>query len=300
MSVAIVGCGGIGLLLAASLLEGGEEVALLERTAERAAALQAITLERQGKKWRFPVRAFAEADRLPPAAWIVIAVKTYDTEGALRQIAPLARRAEGTILLQNGLPRYDLLSALLHRWLIGVTYQGATRKAPGHVFHAGRGPTIVGPVGGSADRATCARAATLFRKGGWEVEERRDIEGEIWTKLLVNSAINPLTAILRIENGQLSTRREAAGLVERIVTEGVAVAEGAGVSLSLPDPLARIWEVCRKTARNRSSMLQDLLSGRPTEIDALNGAIVREGAKRGIPTPVNETLVALIHLLSLR
>ncbi|RME54551.1 MAG: ketopantoate reductase family protein, partial [Deltaproteobacteria bacterium] len=167
MSVTIVGCGGIGLLLAASLIEGGEEVFLLERTPRRAAALQTILREGAEGKKRFPVRAFGDPNDLPPTEWIVVAVKAYDTEGAVRGIADLAHAARATIVLQNGLPRYDVLAAYLPRWLVGVTYQGATRKGTGHVLHAGRGETILGAVGGSAQEDCAEAAAEVFRRGGW-------------------------------------------------------------------------------------------------------------------------------------
>jgi 2-dehydropantoate 2-reductase len=173
------------------------------------------------------------------------------------------------------------------RALLGVTEQGATLVAPGRVRPCGDGPThIAGPDS----------LAAVFRSAGLDARAVDPARGAslAWGKLAVNAGINALSAILRVPNGQLLARPEALTLLECAANEVAEVARAKGIVLPFPDAAAQARRVARATSSNLSSMLQDVLRGVPTEIDAINGAVVREGARLGVPTPANETLLRLL------
>jgi 2-dehydropantoate 2-reductase len=138
-----------------------------------------------------------------------------------------------------------------------------------------------------------------LRSAGFDVLQppASDLQPLIWGKLVVNCGINALTAILRAPNGELLNRPQAAALMDQAALECAQVAQAQNIRLPFADPVARVREVARATAVNRSSMFQDILRGAPTEIDAINGAAAREGARLGVPTPVNETLWRLVKAL---
>ena len=172
---------------------------------------------------------------------------------------------------------------------------GVTKSAEGAVIHAGAGPTYVGPGPGSqVTPEEVAAVVDLFRLAGLECQARDDIDRVLWEKLLVNVAINPLTALLRVPNGTLPDLPEAWQIALAAAAEARAVAGAAGIPLD-GDFEARLRQVCAATARNCSSMLQDVLAGRPTEIEALNGRVSARGAALGVPTPVNDLLTRLLR-----
>ena len=147
-----------------------------------------------------------------------------------------------------------------------------------------------------SDEST-ARLADLFIACGLPAEMSDDLDALVWGKLIVNAGINALTALLRVPNGALATTPEARALAEQAACEAVAVAQARGVRLREPDPVAHVLAVAQATGANRSSMLQDVLRGSPSEIATINGAIVREGRRLGVPTPVNDLLTALVQAL---
>jgi 2-dehydropantoate 2-reductase len=142
-----------------------------------------------------------------------------------------------------------------------------------------------------------AALAELFNACGLPAELSHDLDALIWSKLLVNVGINALTALLRVPNGVLAEAAEARALMAQAVAEAVAVARARGTALAEADPLEHVLAVARATGANRSSMLQDVLRGSPTEIAAINGAVVREGRRLGVPTPVNSLLTSLVQAL---
>jgi 2-dehydropantoate 2-reductase len=200
------------------------------------------------------------------------------------------------VTLQNGVGNRELLADALGENRVGqaVTALGATLIGPGHVRHAGQGTTV---FGSAPDRAGMAALAALFSSCGLPAELSDDLDALVWGKLVVNVGINALTALLRVPNGALATTAEARDLVAQAVAEAVAVAEARGTRLPEADPLAHVLAVAQATGANRSSMLQDALRGSPTEIATINGAVVREGQRIGVPTPVNSMLTALVRAL---
>jgi 2-dehydropantoate 2-reductase len=195
------------------------------------------------------------------------------------------------LTLQNGLGNLEILEKALgpERSAQGITMRGATLLAPGHIRWGGPGPTILGrhPRIGELER--------ILRQVGFDLQVEDDVQAVVWGKLAINAGINPLAALLGLRNGELLDRPEARALMEAAAAEVEAVAAGLGIRLPYPDAAKRVVQVASQTAENTSSMLQDMRRGAPTEIDAINGAVVERARRAGRTAPVNETLWRLVR-----
>ena len=169
-------------------------------------------------------------------------------------------------------------------------------ESRGVVRHAGEGDTVVGAAAASGAEKV-EKLADVLRTAGIEVATADDMQRLVWSKALVNAGINPLTAILGCPNGAIPDDPEAMALVESLLEEGVYVATRKGIDLDEATLIDKVVDVCLRTAVNHSSMLQDVMKGRRTEIDALNGAIASEGRRLGVETPVNRTVTSIVHML---
>jgi len=300
MRIAIIGIGAMGCLFGARLAPW-VDVLMVGTWPEGMAALRerGVTLVDAEGEHIVPVQAISDEGGFEsrPYELALILVKSYQTVRAAEQAAALLAPEGLALTLQNGLGNREALVARLgaERVAQGVTAQGATLLGPGRVYHAGGGPTYLGVTAGTFDRLEAV--ATLFRQAGFETHLAEDIAGLAWGKLVVNAAINPLTALLRVPNGALLENEDARMLMEAAARETAAVAQAQGIVLPFADPAARAREVAARTASNRSSMLQDVLRGGPTEIEAISGAVVCEGRRLGVPTPINETLWHLVRAL---
>lgn len=297
MRIAIIGIGAMGCLFGARLAPLAD-VVMVGTWPEGLAALRErgiVLADAQGER-AIPVQVAGGA-ALPPCDLALVLVKSYQTARAAQQAVGLLAPQGLALTLQNGLGNAEVLAASLgaSRVALGVTAQGAMLLGPGRVYHAGAGPTYLGIT--PTTRSRLEEVSTLFRQAGLETHLTENIAGLVWGKLVVNSAINPLTALLRLSNGALLENESARALMEAVAWETATVAQAQGIRLPFDDPAERVREVAAHTARNRSSMLQDVLRGAPTEIDAINGAIVRTGQRLGIPTPVNATLWRLVCAL---
>lgn len=277
MRIAVLGAGALGCLYAAYLSRTSHEVWLLSRR-----PLAGVVVDGR----HYPRVLLGAPDRCD---LLLLFVKAYDTAAALAG-APSASVA---CTLQNGWGNADLLEARYgaERVLAGTTAQGATLLGPGEVRHAGRGDTRLGPwaPGGPAARAAGEAGALLQEAGLGPVQVLEDPRPALWAKLAVSCAINALTALHDVENGALLEDAALRGMMEEAAREAGRVALANGVSLP-EEPAAAAERVAAATAANRSSMLQDLTRGRQTEVDAINGAIVRLAAARGLDAPVNRRL----------
>ncbi|MEW6388510.1 MAG: 2-dehydropantoate 2-reductase [Thermodesulfobacteriota bacterium] len=302
MKIAVVGPGALGCLLAVFFREAGEDVSLVDYRPERARYLQEQgillkTLDGRQQVVRVPV---ALAPEIGPVDLTIIAVKTYQTDTTNSELAYLMGGGGITLTLQNGLGNLETIAQAVgpERLLAGIIYVGATRPRDGEVIYAGLGPIYLGaPRGSHVAPAEIQEAVAAFRQAGLECQARENIEAMLWEKLLVNVGINPLTALLRVPNGALLDLPQAWELAVAAATEAAAVARAAGLILTT-EPEASLRQVCRATAANRSSMLQDILADRPTEIEALNAQVATRGAALGVPTPINHLLTRLIRALS--
>ena len=301
MKVAIIGPGALGCLLAAKFSLAGEEVWLVDYRPARAQFLnrRGLVLHTPGgTAVPVPVKA-GGAGEVGAADLTILTVKAHQTGAAVRDLPVLLGAGGLALTLQNGLGNLEEMARVAGpaRLVGGASILGATKLGEGEVLLAGLGPTYVGPPANSLVSAGEVEAvAALFRKAGLPCEVRGDIEAVLWEKLLVNVGINPLTALLRVKNGALPEMPPAWELAVAAAAETLAVARASGTELHV-DPETRLREVCTATAANRSSMLQDVLNGRRTEIEALNAQVITRGESYAIPTPVNRFLTQLIRAL---
>jgi 2-dehydropantoate 2-reductase len=302
MKMAVLGPGALGCLLAAAAFEAGADATLLDYRPERADLLRrrgltVHTLAGDVKKVPVPV---ALASQAGPFDLVVVAVKAYQTRDAALLLPGLLAPGGLVLTVQNGLGNLEELARTVgpEPLLAGIVFAGATLPEAGRVVHAGAGPLTIGPPAGSrVSQEAIERVAALWRRAGWDCRIRQDIEVMLWEKLLVNVGINPLTALLRVPNGAIPETPPAWELARNAAAEAAAVARAAGLTLTV-DPETRLKEVCTATAANLSSMLQDVMAGRLTEIDALNGQVVARGKTYGVPTPVNGCLTLLLKALT--
>ncbi len=304
MRFVIIGPGALGCLFAATLAsDPRHQVWMLDHDRQRADLLtrQGILLtDADNREHRCSIRAAADAETIPDADCILLCVKSQQVPSALDAAGPLIQAAPLTVTLQNGITHLETIGARLppHAWAAGVTAQGATLLGPGRVRHGGGGRTQLGftqPAPAPA-AAQLQRVALALTQAGIATEVAADIRQHVWRKLLINVGINALTAIHDCANGGLLSSPAALQRMRRAVTEGAAVAAGLGIVLT-EDPVALAMEVCAATAANISSMLQDVRNRRPTEIDAINGAVVKAGHRLRLAVPENEALTRQIKTL---
>lgn len=302
MRIAVIGPGAMGCLLAASLNEV-HEVWLLDYKPNRAAimAKQGLSFEKNGRVKNCRVNVSADPQLIGVVDLALLCVKSGKVEEALHAAKPLFNQDSLLLTFQNGIAHLPLLPKILGdiSWGLGVTSHGATLTSPGHVVHRGQGLTRIGlppELSNSNDKARkkLALAAQTLTVAGIKTEVTPDILNYIWAKLLVNVGINALTAIHDCPNGVLLESNETAEIMKAAVLEGKQVAEKIGITL-VDDPVQITKEVCLATADNISSMLQDVRAKRPTEINAINGALVDKAAALDLPAPVNEELVRRIR-----
>jgi len=299
MKIALIGPGALGCLLGALLVEAGEDVWLVDYRPDRVALLrrQGIRLDTPGRGSRTVQVPIGLPEEAGPADLTIVAVKAHQTKTAAQALPRLMALGGLALSLQNGLGNLEGMAAAAgpQRLLAGVAFLGVTRTAAGQVILAGRGRIIIGvPAGSQVTAAEMSRVAAVLQRAGLECQETADLEAVLWEKLLVNVAINPLTALLRVPNGALPELPEAWELALAAANEALAVARAAGINLTV-GPEERLRQVCAATAANRSSMLQDILAGRPTEIEALNGQVSTRGRYLGVETPVNDFLTKLLR-----
>lgn len=295
MNFLVVGPGAMGCLFAARLKKAGHVVALLDYSPERANHINEYGIRVEGITGEYRVQVPAATERISgdPDA-VLICVKANHTRKVAETLAKWLERKTHILTLQNGIGNLEIFQEVLgdHAIFGGVTAQGATTLGPGHIRHAGEGETVIGPEG-----SFLGKIVSAFNGAGFDTHAVKEANNLIWGKLIVNVGINALTAITALRNGRLPEIEGTRSVMEEAVNEAVAVAVAKGVRLPYPDPFERVLGVCRGTFENIASMLQDVLNQRATEVDFINGAIVREGKALDIPTPVNKTLTSLVRAI---
>jgi 2-dehydropantoate 2-reductase len=292
----ILGTGAMACLFAARLSAAGIPVTLLGAWKDGLDALrrEGVVLEdMDGSLHRYPVNTVDDPRDCAGEQHALVLVKSWQTRRAAQQLEQCLAESGVALTLQNGAGnREALIDALgAPRVALGVTTIGANLVAPGRVRAAGQGVVALGV------HARLAPLAEMLRQAGFTVEDAPDPDELLWGKLVINAAINPLTALLGVPNGELLQRPTARLLLVSLAREAVAVAVAQGLTLPYPDPIAAAQETARRTAANRSSMLQDVQRGAPTEIDAICGAILRAGEQYGVPTPTNRIVWQLVKAL---
>ncbi len=290
MKIAIMGAGAMGSLFGAHLAGAGHDVLLVDVDPVVVAAVEADGILLGERAVPVPITADPVGRGTYDA--VVVLVKTYDTEAAAGLAAPLVGPATVVATLQNGIGGADVLAEAFgpERVLAGVTYQGATVLAPGRIRHHMHGETFLGD-----DVAAAAPLAAALTEGGQPAHALDPVAPRIWKKLTNNCMGNCTSALTGMSGGQMAGDDGILALQRAIATEAVAVAAGLGHDLDLEDCVHTNTSVLASSGDGRPSMLQDVEAGRRTEIETLNGAIVRHADALGIDVPVNRAMVALVR-----
>jgi 2-dehydropantoate 2-reductase len=222
---------------------------------------------------------------------IFITTKAHHTKEAIEQLSSFISKKVPVVLIQNGLGTEDIAREILPNNPIirGVTSIGVTRPQPGEVLYQGVGDTLLGFTN-DTEQKKATKIASLLSKAGLKTKVTQNIEGAVFTKTIVNCALNPLTALYSVRNNRVYNDPELRELAEQIVLEASKVAEKLNIELTHNNPLALTWEICQKTGENINSMLSDVRNHRKTEIDFINGKIVEMAQMLGIEIPVNKMI----------
>ena len=300
MKIHILGAGSLGCAIGGTLAAAGSDVTLIARSREHVEAVNArglVLRDADGGERTVAVAAASDASGLAAAELVIVLVKAFDTAAAIDGYRQALGDNTIVLSLQNGLGHEEVLAAAVgrERLLAGKTYVGGVFLAPGVVRAGTRGKlTLIGePDGGVSDRVQ--RVAAEFERAGLQTTVSDNINGVIWDKLLVNTATGALSAITRLPYGPMYAMPELEATAVAAVAEAMAVARAKGVALSIKQPIDA-WRMAGAGLGPdfKASMLQSLEKGSVTEIDFINGALVREGERLGVPTPVNRTLVACV------
>jgi 2-dehydropantoate 2-reductase len=290
--IVVFGAGAMGSFFG-GLLSMRHEVTLVGRRAH-VQALRAHGLRITGKTSLIAhPEAATRLSRGIRADLVIVSTKAYDTSGAMAQLRPLAKSAI-FLTLQNGLDNPEIIAQTASRVVAGTTSHGVTFLGPGAIRHAGVGDTVLGPWSGVAPHDV-TRLRDVLADAGIRTRVTEDVRSELWAKAVVNGAINPIAALANVPNGVLVKDRGLLALLEGTSREAAAAAHADGARVDGDDLRRRAILVARRTAGNRSSMLQDLDHHRRTEIDAITGAILRAADRHGLDVPLNRALYALVR-----
>lgn len=300
--IAVVGAGAIGCYFGGLLARSGGGVTLIGRQGHvDAISRDGLRFQSGGTEQRIAVAAATDMTAIAGAALVLFCVKSFDTEDAAAKLAPHLEPGAIVVSLQNGVDNADRIRRHTQNEVMpALVYAGANIPAPGVVQHTGGGNIVIGRTREFRNTETGALSldeiAALFTAAGVSVKISDNIEAELWTKLVMNCAYNAISALSGMPYGQMMALPEIAGVMRDVVEEVVQVARAKGVRL--PEDMSdQAMKLADAMPRTTSSTAQDIAKGRRTEIDHLNGYVVRQGKALGIPTPVNRTLNALIKLL---
>jgi 2-dehydropantoate 2-reductase len=299
MKISVIGSGAMGCLFGGLLTEAGQEVQLLDIWPEHVRALneKGLSILRDGKERVIRVRATTDPAEIKETDLALIFVKHSQTKEAAGIAEGLLGKRGYILSLQNGMGNAEIIAktAGSEQIVCGTTAQGAMLLEPGRIQHSGIGKTIIG-MWDRPRQPIMARVAEVFTTAKIETSCEDDIKPVIWSKLFANVGINAVTALTGIRNGQLLDLEPTRQLVEAAVKEAVGVAAALQIAVD-GDVLNNVLSIAEATASNRSSMGQDVDAHRPTEIDAINGYIVKRAKELGLEVPVNEALTRLIKTL---
>jgi 2-dehydropantoate 2-reductase len=295
--IAVVGAGAVGGYFGGLLARAGAPVVMIGRPAfVEAVKKNGLFLDTLQFQESVRVEASTELSAIRGAEIVLFCVKTTDNAMTARALSPLLAPGALVLSMQNGVDNVDQIrAAAAVDGLPSVVYVAASVPEPGRVKHVGRGDLVVGP-----ENEKTKKIAALFSRAQVPCRISENIDGELWTKLIWNCALNAVSALGRAKYGQIAASADARKVVETTVYEVLAVARAAGVRLpGLEDPqaaLAGALKIATQMAEALSSTAQDMNRGKRTEIDSLNGYISGRGAELGVPTPVNHTLYTLVKL----
>lgn len=299
--VAVVGAGAVGGYFGGMLARAGAHVTLIGRPGHvEVWKRDGLFVDSIHFQERIAVEASTDIAASRDAELVLFSVKSPDTEETARQLARHVGRDALVISLQNGVDNVERITAAAALDPIAaVVYVASSMAAPGRVKHVGGGYLVIGDVPGRtapSREAAIAGVSNWFETAGVPCRVSSHIDADLWTKLIVNVALNAISAVVQVPYGEIVATPESRETVRRLVNECVAVARADGVSMPDVDFVEMVLQFAHKHGHVYSSTARDLARGTRTEIDALNGFVVGRGASLGVPTPVNQSLVALVKL----
>ncbi|HAX61270.1 MAG TPA: hypothetical protein DCX95_01745 [Elusimicrobia bacterium] len=297
MKITIIGAGAMGMLFAGLLSKGGNDVYLLTRNKKTGKILK-----KNGIKISGITKTIIQSSRLKittnPAEichpdLVIILVKSYDTISTVPSIKKMMGKNTVVLTLQNGLGNYEVLSKYLNKKMIisGTTSESSTLVKAGEVVRTGKGDTII------EENDFSGQIAGIFNRCRLKTVLSDKIESVIWSKLVLNCAINPVAAVSGARNGEIIKHKNLFEVAVETGKEVVTVAKKLKIKILFSDVAREIKSICLATSKNTNSMLADILSKRKTEIDSLNGAVVKIAEKLKVPVPVNKSLYGIIRKL---
>jgi 2-dehydropantoate 2-reductase len=295
--IAVVGAGAVGGYFGGTFARAGAPTVFIGRKHfVDAVNSKGLLLDKSEGQQRIVGTATTDMSAVRDSSLILFCVKAHATSATAAQMAPFVRPDATVVCLQNGVDNADRVRAATNTFVLpAVVYVAVSAPEPGRVKHLARGDLIIGPP---SEKTT--EVANVFNRAGILCRISENIEGELWVKLLCNCALNAISALGRVSYGEMMQSGDAKKLMEDVVDEVLAVARAAGVILpgvrDRESGIAAAMEIATQMADAFSSTAQDLNRNRVTEIDALNGYIVRRGAEVGVPVPVNNALFTLVKL----
>jgi 2-dehydropantoate 2-reductase len=303
-SIAVVGAGAVGSFFGAMLARAGHRVTLIARAAHvRAIATEGLRLDKGGRVEIVRLAASADMAAVRGADLVLFCVKSTDTDAVAREMAPHLDASAVVMSLQNGVENAPSIARQVRQRVVpAVVYVATALPEPGLVRHYGRGDLVIGPLDAAAARDAALPSilqglADLFIAAEVPVRVSPDVMAELWSKLMVNCAYNAISGLAQATYGQLAALAPVRELQQAIVAEVVALAAAAGVPLERSSALEAMARIAPAMPGQLSSTAQDMARGKPSEIDHLNGFVVRRGRELGIATPANQALYALVKLV---
>ena len=296
MKIAVVGAGAMGSIFGARFHQAGHETVLVDVVQPLVDTINAegVTVVRGDDETVTRVPATTDPAAVGPVDIVVFFTKCYHTSSAAESARPLVGPDTAVASLQNGWGNGDVLAAAYPpgQVVLGVTYNSGLLQGPGRVLHPAEQPTLVGSFSDGGDGA--ARLAEALESAGLAATVASPVRPEIWKKLILNAASLPASALTGMTAGALGTSQDMLDLVSETTREAVAVAQALGYDIDFDERIGTILGLVETAGPTKASMLQDVEAGRRTEIDVINGAVVRAAEEVGVPVPINRTLMQLI------
>jgi 2-dehydropantoate 2-reductase len=298
MRVAVLGAGAVGCFFGGMLARAGHPAVFIGRQSHVDVFNKSgLYFEGQKFKEHIAVEASTDPSAVRGAQLVLFCVKSTDTESAAAQIAPHLGKDAVVVNLQNGVDNTERIQARVSVPVIpAVVYVATEMAGPGHLKHHGRGDLVIGSLDAKTTQASLKAVQQAFEAAGVPVVISDNVAGELWAKLLVNCAYNAISAITQLPYGEMIKGEGVRALMRDVIEETLAVAKAAGVTMP-PDQLAKAYKIAEAMPTQFSSTAQDLARGKPTEIDHLNGFLVRKGEALRVPVPANRALYALVKLI---
>ena len=297
-TVAVLGAGAVGCYFGGMLARAGHAVTLIGRPAHvEVFRREGLRFEAKTFDERVKVLADTEPSGVKGASLVLFCVKSTDTEAAAAQVAPHLAPGAIVVNLQNGVDNTERIQARVPNPVIpAVVYVATEMAGPGHLKHHGRGDLVIGSTDAKVTAPMLAHVKALFEPAGVPVVVSDNVAAELWMKLVVNCAYNAISAIAQLPYGEMVKGAGIPETMRDVIAETLAVAKAKGVVMPA-DTLERVMKIAGAMPAQYSSTAQDLARAKRTEIDHLNGYVMRAGESLGVPTPVSRALFALVRLL---